>query len=129
MADPARYVVTNAVEQQSGIYAATLRDDFNVPVSYQALTSLQLTVYDVLSGAIVGGRQAQNVLNVNQVTMDANGVITWNWLPVDMTILNPNRFLEDHIAVFEAKWINGAGLPRQANHEVLFRVGRIPQLA
>lgn len=128
--DPVRFLVPNAVEQKSGTYTAALRDENGAPVSSNVLTSFLLTLYDNSTSAhtIINGRNGQNVLNANQVTVDLNGTVTWVWLPADMPIINPNRVAEDHIALFEAKWQDTQGRPRQLNHEVWFTVNRIPQL-
>jgi hypothetical protein len=68
------------------------------------------------------------VLNTNQVTVDTSGNVVWTWLPADMTIINPNLTVEEHVALFEAKWIDSQGRNRQGNHEVHFIVNRVTQL-
>lgn len=125
MADPAKFLVTDAVEQKSGIYTGTLVDENGVAVNSNVLTSFTLTLYDQATNTIINTRNAQNVLNSNQVTVDINGKVTWVWLPADMTIVNPNRASEIHVALFEAKWLDNASRPRQLNHEVWFTVNRI----
>lgn len=128
MSDPQRFEVPNAVEKQSGIYTAVLRDESGAVLSSGAISSFTLTLYDVNTGTVINGRSAQNILNDNQVTVDSQGQVTWTWLPLDMQILNPNRQQEDHIALFVVKWVDLQSRPRQANHEVHFTVNRIPKV-
>lgn len=128
MPDPQRFDVPNAVERQSGIYTAALRDENGAPLGSAAISSFTLTLYDVNTGVTVNGRYQQNILNANQVTVDAQGQVTWTWLPLDMQILNPNRQQEEHVALFVVKWTDGQSRPRQANHEVHFTVNRIPRV-
>jgi len=128
MSDPAKFVVPNAVEQQSGIYRATLRDENGAAVAAQVLTTFTLTLYNLSSGTVINSRSAQNVLNANQVTVDGSGNVVWNWLPADMTIINPNLNSEEHVALFEAKWLDSQLRNRQGNHEVHFIVNRVAQL-
>lgn len=129
MSDPLKFVVQNAVEQESGVYRAVLKDENGVAVNSNVLTQFLLTLYAMPNQAIVNNRSAQNALNANNVTVDVNGNVTWIWLPADMTILNPNLPVEEHVALFEAKWLDSQSNPRQLNHEVRFQVNRIPKLA
>lgn len=127
--DPVKFVVADAGEQKSGTYRAMLRDENGQPIGALVLVSLTLSLYDLRTLTTINSRgPGQSVLNANQVTLDALGTLTWTWLPADMTILNPNLQVEEHVALFEAKWFDVNVNPRQANHEVHFLVNRIPQL-
>lgn len=123
--DPLKFVVANAVELESGVYRARIVDENNQSISGSVLTSFTLTLYDQISNVKINARDQQNALNANQVTVDGQGNVEWIWLPADMQILNPNRDIEIHVAMFEAKWLDGASRPRQLNHEVHFYVNRI----
>ena len=114
----------DAKEKQSGLYTATLKDENGAAISSSVLTTFTLTLYDRLTRAIINGRNVQNVLNANQVTLDSDGHLRWVWLPADQTMINPNKVIEEHVGLFEAKWTDGAGRPRQAEHEVIFNVAR-----
>ena len=128
MADAVKFVVPDAVEQKSGTYRAQIVDENKQPISANVLTSYTLTLYDLQSGGFINGRNKQNVLNANQVTVDLNGNVVWIWLPADMTIINAARTVEEHVALFEAKWVDSLLNPRQNNHEVHFMVNRIPNV-
>lgn len=121
-------MVIEAHEKQSGVYGAVLKDENGQTVSSAVLDSFTLTLHNKLDSTIINGRNGQNALNANQVTIDTQGNVQWIWLPLDMPVLNPNRDIEEHIALFVARWTDGGGRPRQANHEILIRVSRIKQL-
>jgi hypothetical protein len=52
-------------EQESAIYTAVLQD---VTGAFPSLTALELTLYERTTGAVITGRDNQNVLNANSVT-------------------------------------------------------------
>lgn len=111
----------------SGRYTGTLRDESGV--LFSALDSLTLTLYDKKTAEIINGRNYQDALNTNQVTVydtlqsgfdDAGNPITfnlrWNLLPEDNPILNDSKAVvtEEHVALFVAIWSGGA---RQMNNQ------------
>lgn len=127
MANSSLVFTVQAVERQSGTYTARLVDENGQPVGSSVLTSFTLTLYDLSTAArtIINSRSTQDVLNANQVSLDANGYLTWTWLPADQAFVNPNRTVEEHVALFTAKWLDGSANPREANHEVHFIVARV----
>lgn len=116
-------------EKQSGVYRAILRDDNGTPLPSLALDAFLLTLYDRASLATINSRNGQNALNTNQVTLDSLGNVEWTWLPADQPVLVPAKDIEEHVALFEAKWTDSNARPRQLNHEVIFRVHRVKKLA
>lgn len=116
-----------AVERQSGVYTARLVDENLAGVGSTILTSFTLTLYDrsTAQRTIINSRNAQDILNANQVTLDAAGNLQWTWLPADQAFVNPNRDTEEHVALFTAKWTDTSGNPREANHELHFMVARV----
>lgn len=100
-------------EQASGIYHATLvgRDGVT-PLPGSLLQSLTLTLYTIRqddTGAIVNGRNRQNVLNQNFVSVSTGGRLTWIVQPGDTTLVDPLLPFERHIGLFEWTWARGAG--------------------
>ena len=91
-----------------------------VPAS--ALTSLTLTLYDQVTGAVINSRSGQNVLNANGVTVDASGNLAWTLSPLDSPILTAELAIETHIALFQATWNGGLS---GCNHEVSLPVKRV----
>jgi hypothetical protein len=97
----------------SGRYRASLVDETGVPVPAASLSSLTLTLYDQRTDTIINSRDAQDVLNVNGVTVDANGLLTWTVLPADNPIVTRGTAEETHVALFE--WTFGS---KRGSHEV-----------
>ena len=116
------YAVT---EKTSVQYTATLKDETGAAVPLAALGTLTLTLYNVSSGAILNGRNAQNVLNANGVTVHAtSGLLTWTLDPLDSPILDDTLNEELHRALFRATWSTTKG----ANWEVDFLVNNLAKV-
>lgn len=134
------------VKKTSALYRCTLLDEFDVLVPASALTTLTLTLYDLqtylaglasglsgvaaLAAAIINGRNAQNVLNANNVTVyntlqtGADGVsynLAWDLQPADSPIVNAPLAVETHVALFQATW----GTSGAFNHEVRLPVENV----
>lgn len=90
-----------------------LQDKDGNQISKADLTSLTLTLWDVLSGSIINNRDAQNVLDANNVTVtEAGGATTVEWKPVeaDSAIQSADVVREDlehHKARFVWEWNSG----------------------
>lgn len=108
----------------SAQYAATLQDQSGAGVSAGSLSSLTLTLTDAVSGAIINGRNAQNTLNANNVTVDASGHLVWTMQPADSPIHDATREVENHVATFVVIWSTG-----RINHQVLLAVTNLGLLA
>ena len=105
------------IEGTSMIYTATLQDASGTALPLASIDSLTLTLYDKATGTIINSRNAQDVLNTNQVTVHAtSGLLTWTALPADMAIVGTPTagVLETHVALFECVYSTTKGL----NHEV-----------
>jgi hypothetical protein len=101
-------VLTPIPEGSSARYTATLLDELGAGVPAASLTTLTLTLYDDKTGAIINGRNAQNVLNANGVSVDASGNLVWAITPADTPIVTDTLQTETHYAVFKATWSSGA---------------------
>lgn len=120
-------------ELNSGRYRGTLVDE--TTAVFAAVTTLTLTLYNKVSKAIINGRDVQNVLNTNQVTLfntlQTDSVtgetynLEWNMLPLDNPIINSGLKEEIHVALFIAKW---SGVAKQMNHEVTIKVQNLSKL-
>lgn len=86
----------------------TLLDEDDVAVGAARMTSATLTHIDRASGRTINSRLNQNVLNANNVTIDANGVVIWAMQPAD-TALQRQTAREWHIATFSFVWDAGVG--------------------
>lgn len=115
--DPRTFDILEAV---TGQYTATIvGNDGVTPLPLATLTTLVLSLYVVKADgtiAYVNGRNGQNVLNANNVAVDANGFLTWTIQTADTTLVEALPF-ERHIAVFKWTWPAGTG-----KHEVVLVV-------
>lgn len=98
----------NVGEGTTQRYTAVIKDELGAAIPGTQLTTLTLTLYAEHTGAIVNGRDAQNVLNANNVTVDANGILVWLLQPADNAILDGGRAYERHIALFQWTYASGA---------------------
>ncbi len=99
-------------EKSTGSYTATLvGNDGVTPLPGATLSTLVLTLYAIKADGtdgVVNSRNAQNVLNANNVTVSTGGLLTWAIQVGDTTLVEDLPF-ERHIALFEWTWPNGAG--------------------
>lgn len=102
---------------------------------FGAVTSLTLSLYkinwsigssDPPTITIINGRNQQNILNANQVTLNPlTGALQWDLLPLDNPILDNTLNWEEHRALFVAKW---GGVTKQMNHEIILKVINLREL-
>lgn len=117
----------DCLEGETPRYTATLTDEDLVPLPAASLTTFQLTLYVVKVDGTIGyinGRNAQNVLNANNVTVSAQGVVVWSMQVLDTTLQETVPF-ERHIALWEWYWGSG----RAGKHELVITVkalGEVP---
>jgi len=97
-------------ERCTAKYTATIEDESGTALAAASLTTLTLTLYDRETGTIINSRSAQNVLNANNVTVSAAGVMVWSMQPADNAIVGSPAAgqPEIHIALFEWTWASGA---------------------
>ena len=116
------------LERTTPRYTALLTDEAGEPISGADLTTLTLTLYDQRSRAVINNRQAQDVLNDNDVTINTDGQLVWTMQRADNAIIGTPRpgVTETHIALFEWTWDAGtkAGL-----HELLIEVKQIEKVS
>lgn len=104
-------------------YTGILYDDSVPPVVIPAasLTTLTMTLRDVNTKAIINSRDKQDILNVNGVTVDSSGNLTWEATPADSPIIGvlKNGQTEQHEAQIVWTWNSGA---KQGAHKILISV-------
>lgn len=119
--------VFNVHERIRGDYGFTISDRNGIVVPAATLTSATMSLYLTSPNGVgliyVNGRQNQNILNLNNVTIDNDGRVTWDIQSSDMAIIDPFIFFEPRIAVFELVWPDGIIL-----HEVTFNVRNVPNV-
>ena len=110
-------------EKATAVYSVVLKDENAVAVPLASLTSLILTYYDVATGAIINGRNAQNILNANNCTFGAtNGTLTWTLQTTDTVNLSGVPF-ELHAALIKWQWAGKVG-----THTVNFFVRNVEKI-
>ena len=120
-------------EKTFALYKAVLVDENGSPVPVAQLTTLTLTLYNAdvaepspATGNIINSRNAQNVLNVNNVTVDSGGNVAWSVQDVDNIIVDQTKATELHIARFDFTY----GTPvKPGRHEVRLRVENLRKLS
>lgn len=89
-------------ELTSASYTATLQDTDGNAIPVAAIVTAQLTLTDVDTGEVVNGRDAQNILNANNVTIHAtSGLLTWSIQPADNAVQTAGVQQELRRAVFD----------------------------
>jgi hypothetical protein len=121
MTDPTTFAID---EKETGRYTATIvGNDGVTPLPGATLSTLTLTLYVIKQdGTDQVIRNHQNVLNANNVTVDAAGLLAWIIQVADTTLVEAVPF-ERHIALFEWTWPSGAG-----KHEVVLLVRNLRQV-
>ena len=110
-------LVFEAKEKTTGHYTGVLTDDDATVLPAASLVTLTLSLYAILTdGSLSYIRNAQNVLNANNVTVDSNGNINWHWQVADTTLIEDLPF-ERHIALFT--WTTSGSTGR---HEFVLNV-------
>lgn len=104
------------IEGTTPIVDFTFKDQNDVGFKPSAVV---LTVYNQATGAIVNGRDAQNVVDLNGVTIQANGVTEWRLTTDDTVIVDDTLRVETHVALFEYSWSAGA---MKGKHEILLPI-------
>jgi hypothetical protein len=97
-------------ERSTATYTATLKDSASVVIPLASLTTLTLTLKDDATDTVLNSRNAQNVLNTNNVTFHAtSGLLTWSIQSADNAIASTRKDgHERHTATFEFTYNSGA---------------------
>lgn len=118
-----RTVIQEPVNEKSTpVYKTVLKDENKSAIASGDLTSLTLTLYNEDDDAIINNRNAQDVLNANNVTVDSSGNLEWKIQTADTAIqgsgIGTNE-IENHIALFHYKWDSGN---QEDYHEVVLPI-------
>jgi len=117
----------DCLEQTTPKYTATITDDAGNAIPAASLSSLALTLYVIKTDGTTGyvnSRNAQDVLNLNNVTVDANGLLTWSMQVADTTLVEALPY-ERHIALWEWGW---AGATKFGKHELIVTVRNLGEV-
>lgn len=117
--------VFDVVQENSGKYVAKLVKEDGEALDVEEITTATLTLWDSKSEAIINNRDEQNVLNLNNVSLDCAGNLVWQWTPLDMPKLSTKPDPEIHYALWIITWNGGDS---QIKHDVAFRVHKVNEL-
>lgn len=125
---PVRTTLVDQIpEKSTAQITGILKDEAGNTIAAAGLSTLTLTLY--VSGfptKIVNSRDAQNVLNLNGVTVDAGGVLVYTMTPADNVIIDPENATEKHIALFQWTWSAGA---KAGRHEIAITVVNLAKVS
>ena len=99
------------LEKTTPKITAVIKDEAGTPIPGTSLVTLTLTLYNMSeppTHAIINSRSAQNVLNVNGVTVDAEGNLAWQLASADTAMQNSALSKEAHRAEFRWTYESGS---------------------
>jgi len=116
-------------ERTTGLYTATIvGDDHVTPIPLVSLVSITLTLYAIIANGthtIINGRNHQNILNLNNVTIHAtSGLLIWAIQVLDTALVEATLPFERHLALFE--WTTASGAV--GKHEIVLVVRNLGQV-
>lgn len=115
-------------EGTTAIYTASLIDETGAAIPLENLDSLTLTLCNKNDFSIINSRNAQDILNNNDVVVSADGVITWEMQPEDNIISSTKigyGHTETHIIFFEWEWDNNT---KKGNYETRIDVKKMVKI-
>jgi len=122
MSDIEKYTVR---EKEVRFYDLTFTDQNGVQITKASMSALDLSLFlkDSNPLAYINSRNAQNVFDLNNVTIDSAGKITWAIQTADLAIQNANNQVETHIAIFHLTTSGGTSI--QVRKEIYFYVDNL----
>lgn len=118
-----RTIMSPAIaERVTSRITGVLYDHLGAVLPAASLTTLTLTLYDILTGNILNSVSAVNILNTGRGTVDTAGNMEIVLLPADNLLNNTALASERHIALIEWTWGSGA---RSGAREVEFTVSNV----
>ena len=126
---PGEPSVAECLEKTTPRYTFTITDDELNPLPAASLTTLTLTLYVINADGtvtILNSRNAQNVLNANNVTISAQGLGVWSVQVLDTTMVVATLPFETRIALWQWTWSAGA---KAGKHELNLVVKNLSQVS
>lgn len=116
---------TTILEATNAFYTFEIVDALGISIDRSLLDTLILTSYDLRTETILNSREAQNVLETNNVTLTTVAgpplvtTVAWELQPADTAIVDATLRLEWHVLLFRWTWATGA---RSGAHQALYGV-------
>ena len=112
-------------------YTATLLDASGAAILLSSISTITLTQFVAGTGTIVNSREGQDILNANNVTINAtSGLLTWLGQPGDSAIVGTNRapgIQEQHYAIFKVSYLTGVDT-KYLNHPVELNILQLQKI-
>ena len=84
------------LEGSSAVFSTLIVNEQDIPI--KGLSSLVVSLFDLSTGSTINYRNKQDVLNTNGGVFDSTtGIYTLSLSPLDIVLLNQEKFEEDHI--------------------------------
>jgi len=113
-------LTTPVCEKTASTITFQLTDQADVALALASLTTLTLTLYDVVAPtAFFNSRNAQDILGVNGGSVSAGGVLTLVLGNADNVLTSQNNTEETHAALLRWTWSSGT---RQGAKELLYSI-------
>ena len=115
-------------EGSSWYYTSILKDEKGVALPSTALTTLTLTLYDLMNAtlAIVNSVDKINILNTGRGLVDANGKLDLTLLPADTGILVASRLYERRRILLEYTYASGVKRQRREVNIIVKNLDKVP---
>lgn len=113
-------------EKSTPKITSVIKDDTGTVIPGSSLDSLVLTLYDKLTGNLLGGRSAQqDIKNINGGVIDESGNFSLQLTALDMAIETDTLRTETHVALVEWKY-SGSALGNKLN--IIFNVANLAKV-
>lgn len=114
-------------EQVSALVTGQFRKDNDDLLPYTTMSTITMTLYDKVTGAIINSRDHVNIFNTGGGTLDALGYFTLILAPEDNVILNPAVNLQElHVLLLEWTYEGGT---KKGKQEILIGVKNLQKVA
>ena len=119
-----KVVIVN--EGESCNVAIEFQDMYKAAIVKASLLTLAATLYDETTKAIINGRNAQSVLDVNGGTVASNGALTLRLQPLDAVVVGSvdTGEMEAHVLLIEWTYSDGV-LTRTGIKDVEIKVRKV----
>lgn len=96
-------------EKSTPVYSFQLQDTDGTNLDKTEIAALAMYLYDIDSGEIINSRDNQDILDDNNVTVGATGLVEWTMQEDDTAIIGTHKHgkIEKHRAEFILTLTNG----------------------
>lgn len=119
--------VKHVDSKESAVITAVLKDVNDAAINKSVLQSLTLTLVNAEDGTVLNGRDQQNILDANNGSVTAAGVVTIKLQPADNAVCGANtNELEDHYATLRWTYADTDGDLMSGAHQWVIQVFASP---